>query len=1752
MCWRIILGTLVVFLGFPLWGRSQLINGSAYLKTPYIELGIGRCGTFGTTAGAPSGYVLAGRPLGFIADPDKDGWTVGTPPFAGDYFVPGTPEEGFGIQVGTSSWSNNLLCLVNHIPGAIVSYSNTATEVSATWEGTVSGLLVRARTYIPAGALYFVTEVVIKNLSSSTVPNVFYYRNVDPDQEHRSTGRFVTINRVESQNPNPTNTVLVSALGEAYGHYLGLGSRDCRARVTFGGHISNRSASEIWHGTGSGIYSSGSDTANLPMSISFNLGDISPSDSVQFSYAYILSPDDLTEALDATAPIAVHAHHLDFAQGDSLASCIGEPIPIHLRNTAGYSQWSWSPATGLNTDSGTSVIATLTSPQTYTVTGTGACGTIDFSIPVSPKTYPPMERISEIQGPPSVCGDTTATYSVDSLPGAQYYHWELPEGLRITSGRYLRSITVSIPPRPVSGIIRVFATNPCGDTSDVSELSFVKACLEINSQDSLLCPGGSLVVPYALTDTSFQPGNILEVQLSDAQGNFGHPYVIGTLPTSLAIGAIPVFIPDSLPAGRGYRMRLLSQNPRIVGNPRAMDWEILQAPRIVELSSTGGYCAAGPGSTISLSGTEVDFVYYLWKDSTQLMDSLVGTGTPMDFGPLRDTGRFVVTAQFPSAICDRVYMDGEVRLWVWEPQWQSPGALVLCHGDTLNNYSLMGQADSILWMAAHNPLGLVGAGRDTLPTMVNQISGNAPDSQVFRILPYLGGCPGDTAILTIVLSPELKLDPVSDQVLCAQDSLGPLTFTSSYPEASVIWQNDNTSTGIPASGVDSLSSFRGLNGTPQANLSTIYRRAHWQGCLGGRDSFQIRIDPIPLVSTLTNVVYCPGDTVPPRILQGTVAGAAYHWYHGNTDLGLSRGSGLDTIPGFRTQNEGTEPEATVFVVHAEAQGCPGPIRTFELRVNPSPRPLAVSDQALCDQGMTGPVHFSSLSDHVRYTWTNTLPGIGLGPSGTDSIPSFQVSNTGTDTDTAQLVVTASALGCPGKSDTFHIVVYPTPKVDSLPDLAYCHGVMTDALIFSSPVQGSQFRWTNDQTSIGLGASGTGDLPSFPAQHSGTGPRTATIQVQAEANGCPGPWRSFDLEIKPLDSPRITLSRSPLGTVCPGTLLSFTTQVEQEGNSPEYRWKRNGLPLGTHSPQFSGSSLEDGDIITVELASSLPCPSPQIVEASDTVSVYEWIQIQNDPSDFSACYGADIDFSVDASGTILGYQWERNTGSGWVPLSNSPNILGSDSPVLTLGGVTAGMDGDQFRVLIFGQCDTVYSLPATLSTYPPATVSIVADQDTICVGDSRLYTGLAQNAGNPVWQWKKNGTPVGSNNPQYTATGLQNGDQITLEITSGIHCPHRPQVTSDPEFVRAIPYTMTSVSISSDHGLHGCIGLPIVFDADPVNEGLNPKYQWRINGMPIAGADQLQYIQPGNLNQGDVVDLIMESGLRCPDPRQAFSNPLVMNMHPVRQASLALSVSPDSSGCLGDELVFSAHYTLGGNSPQFQWFVNGVESQGDTLATFRTRSLQDMDRVSLEMRSSEHCVFPERSRELKVERMSIVQPTVTISGEPLPGDQILFTADPEYEGGNPHFQWYLNGQGVPGEQGSSYLASGLKDKDEVFLLMVSSLECADKAPARSNEIQIGKLLDIESVGPGDNSWTIYPNPNRGRFRVEGSLPGRNHDASVRVRVLSALGQWIYEGETRIRNGRFLMELNLCHLAAGQYQLILEAEGIRQFRRFTKND
>lgn len=235
------------FVTFTYEANAQLDSCNVFLKGAYVEVGISPSGSYGSSSIAPAGYhanALSGsfyKPcnanngnhcLGFVADPAMDGWTVGTPPYNGDYFLPGSPFEGWSIQEGTNprqdAWNTLTTGFTGTLTGTNTSYTTSGSKVIGTWQGTYDSIDITQITTLDTNNLYFITQVILTNTAVAPKNDIYYLRSLDPDNDQLwPGGGFTTSNRVEYQ---VTDTTVVSATGLGSGAaYMALGTSDTNA-----------------------------------------------------------------------------------------------------------------------------------------------------------------------------------------------------------------------------------------------------------------------------------------------------------------------------------------------------------------------------------------------------------------------------------------------------------------------------------------------------------------------------------------------------------------------------------------------------------------------------------------------------------------------------------------------------------------------------------------------------------------------------------------------------------------------------------------------------------------------------------------------------------------------------------------------------------------------------------------------------------------------------------------------------------------------------------------------------------------------------------------------------------------------------------------------------------------------------------------------------------------------------------------------------------------------------------------------------------------------------------------------------------------------------------------------------------------------------------------------------------------------------------------------------------------------------------
>ncbi len=260
---------------------------------------------------------------------------------------------------------------------------------------------------------------------------------------------------------------------------------------------------------------------------------------------------------------------------------------------------------------------------------------------------------------------------------------------------------------------------------------------------------------------------------------------------------------------------------------------------------------------------------------------------------------------------------------------------------------------------------------------------------------------------------------------------------------------------------------------------------------------------------------------------------------GNAQLGdgsgTATGTGSFTVNGssatvFNPALVGPGTHTVTFTFDA-ADGVPNPSHpgciqsvSQSVIVNPVPTVNPVSDRFLCVGQTSAAIVFSGTPTGAVFNWTRTPEAIGLGTnSGTGSVPSFTATNAGvtplTSTFTVTPVYTNAGKSCTGTPITFTITVNPTPTVNPVPDVQYCHGDVTAAINFSGNVNGALYSWSRTAENIGaLALNGTGSVPSFVTTNTGAARLTSTFTViPSFTNGgstCAGAPINFKISVLP--------------------------------------------------------------------------------------------------------------------------------------------------------------------------------------------------------------------------------------------------------------------------------------------------------------------------------------------------------------------------------------------------------------------------------------------------------------------------------------------------------------------------------------------------------------------------------------------------------------------------------------------------------------
>ena len=661
--------------------------------------------------------------------------------------------------------------------------------------------------------------------------------------------------------------------------------------------------------------------------------------------------------------------------------------------------------------------------------------------------------------------------------------------------------------------------------------------------------------------------------------------------------------------------------------------------------------------------------------------------------------------------------------------------------------NITGGTMTYTWTNDNSEIGLSNAGTGNIDIIATNTT-DAPISGTIVVTPSFenGGDinVGDPITFEITVNPTGQVNSVGNQIVSNgfDTSLVEFSTTNVNGTTTFSWTNDLTTIGLAASGTGDIPAFTAINTGTSPVIATITVTPTFENggvsCTGPATPFEITVNPTAQVNPTVDMVVTDGDDIDiPFSTINTGGTSTYTWTNTDPTTGLTNTGSSDI--GFTAVNTGTSPITTTVVVTPTFENGgnsnSGPTDTFIITVNPTAQIDPIDSLVFCDEDVIDPIVFTTQNTGgtTTYTWTNDNTSIGLAASGSGTISAFTALNSSNQTQVANIVVTptfeSGGVSNTGESESFTITLNPTAQVESITDLVFCDEDITDEIVFvTENTDGvTTYSWTNDNTNIGLAASGDGNIPSFASVNTSFASIVSNITVTPSYtnNGitCVGPSESFTITVNPTAQVEEISSQ----ILCAGETseaISFAT-LNTDGVT-SYSWTNDNTTIGlsasgsgnisafTVSNPFNNAIVSNITVTPTYTNNGISCDGPS---ETFTITVNPTAQVDA-IIDQVLCNGESTEsvlFTTTNTDGATTYNWTNDNTTIGLPIAGGTGDIGSFvvtnetsesqtatfvvTPIYTNAGVSCE-----------GQTETF-----SITVNPTAQVNAIEDQD-LCEGE----------------------------------------------------------------------------------------------------------------------------------------------------------------------------------------------------------------------------------------------------------------------------------------------------------------------------------------------------------------------------------------------------------------------------------------------------
>ena len=401
-----------------------------------------------------------------------------------------------------------------------------------------------------------------------------------------------------------------------------------------------------------------------------------------------------------------------------------------------------------------------------------------------------------------------------------------------------------------------------------------------------------------------------------------------------------------------------------------------------------------------------------------------------------------------------------------------------------------------------------------------------------------------------------------------------------------------------------------------------------------------------------------------------------------------------------------------------------------------------------------PVITNCGANPLTYSWS--FPG-GIPASSTAASPGTIVYSSAGN----YLVTLEVTNECGTTTVTQPLVINPVPDLSIPISDTFCVGETAGPYAFTSSTTGATFAWTNSNTAIGLGASGSGNIPAFVTTNTTALSITGVVNVTA-SNGLCTVQQSFSVRVNPRPAAPVVITPVEYCQNAVAVALSANTGT---GNTLLWYTVATGGSGSPTAPIPQTSALGTTIYYVSQVNTITGCEGAR---AAISVLVNPVPVISGSSSSNPLTCG-----SLTGTVTLAGlapstpYIVRYNFNSTPVTVTLSTNVSGT----ITIAGLGAG-NYTGFYVEL-NNCPSNSVGPFTLADPNPPATPVVTGSNPICSGNTILLTASTTTPGVATYTWTGPGgyTSNQQNPTRPNATVAMSGNYVvTTTIANCVSAP----------------------------------------------------------------------------------------------------------------------------------------------------------------------------------------------------------------------------------------------------------------------------------------------------------------------------------------------------------------------------------------------